>query len=64
MGFKLLMYILPMWQKPTLDLKSSPGLHRGRSVVGRFAFLREATISCCMVIMSRVGNQGMLAIRI
>ena len=46
------------------NLKSSPGLHEGRAVVVVFAFLREGTIFCCMVIMLRVENPGTLAIRI
>lgn len=29
-----------------------------------FAFLGEVTVSCCMAIMLRVANQGMLEIRI
>ena len=58
MGFTLLMYMLPMWQKPAVDLQRSPGFHKGRAAVGGFAFLGEATISCCMVIMSKVGNQS------
>lgn len=45
------------------DLKSLPGPCEGRAVAV-FAFLGEVTISCCTVIMLRVGNQGMLAIRI
>lgn len=64
MGFKLLMYILPTWQKPALDLKSFPRLHGGRAVVGIFAFLGEVTVSCCTVIVLRVGYQGALEIRI
>lgn len=45
------------------DLQSSPRLRGGRAIVV-FAFLGEVTISCCTVIMLRVGNQGTLAIRI
>lgn len=70
MGFQLLMYIFPKWQKPAVDLRSSPGPYRSGgvggwgAVVSVCAFLGEVTISCCMAIMLRVVNQGMLERRI
>lgn len=70
MGFQLLMYIFPKWQTPAVDLRSSPGHHGSGgvgdwgAVVSVFAFLGEVTVSCCMAIMLRVANQGMLEIRI
>lgn len=43
-GFTLLMYIFPMWHRPTLGLRRSPGLHGGGGrAVGVFAFLGEVT---------------------
>lgn len=36
----------------------------GGELFGVFAFLGEVTVPCSMVVMSRVGNQGTLEIRI
>ena len=59
------MYIFPKWCKLVLYLESSHELHGGRAV-GVFAFLGEVTVSCSVVISYRVrvGNQGMLEIKI